>query len=93
LSLVLPCKIRVGVDLYTTDAARWPITLAIHTGPASYAKAFVTPRDRGGLLRNGCRVSQCRLVCEGRPVDLRDERHFLRTTWRAAIGRRKIVNR
>lgn len=76
LSIVLPCKIRVGVDLYTTDAERWPITLAIRTGPADYAKAFVTPRDRGGLLRNGCRVSECRLWCEGQAVALRDERHF-----------------
>ncbi len=64
------------LDLFITDEARFPVIFTIRTGPADFSRQVVTPRSKGGCLQNGCRVSDGRLLLEGKPVDLRDEQHF-----------------
>ena len=76
LSILLPCRMRIPIDLFLTTSERWPITLAVRTGPADYSQQLVTQRVMGGLLQNGYRVRDGRLWHERRPVELRDERHF-----------------
>ncbi len=58
------------------DPHRWPLELAIRTGPADFAHALVTPRRFGGLLPDHCRVANgWRIVTADAPggLDLTSE--------------------
>ena len=65
------------LDLFITDAQRWPVCFALRTGGQSFSKQLVTVRKDGGLLPSNLRVRD-NLVWDGRqPLDLTSERDFL----------------
>lgn len=85
-----------AVDLWCCPPEEWGAMVAIRTGPAGYAHAFVTSKDqrvaerrgdgsvvyRDGLLPVGYRVKDQRLYGgDGRVIETPDERAFF-----AAIG-------
>lgn len=64
---------EIKVDLFATDAACWPVVFALRTGDAEFSHALVTPRNAGGLLPNGMRVTDGRLYAGAHPVALAEE--------------------
>lgn len=79
------------LDLFLCDVETWGVLFAIRTGPAAYSKRLVTPRSKGGLLRDDLKVRNGRVwepldgiarlgsLAEGewRALPTREERDFL----------------
>lgn len=49
--------IDVGLDLFLTTPQQWGYILALRTGPGEFNRAWVTPKNKGGLLPNSYRFS------------------------------------
>src|SRR5262245_16332035 len=74
-------KPDVKVDLFICDAATWAVCLLIRTGPAEFAKRFVTQKKKGGLLPDNMRIGGARtntLYVEGEAVELAEEEDLFR---------------
>lgn len=89
--IVLPSGI--GLDLFMVTPETWGVLYAIRTGPAGYAKALVTERCHGGLLKDGCHVDKGRLYERGTAVATPEERDFLDYCggWVAPEEREKLI--
>jgi hypothetical protein len=78
----IPALYQAGHDLKLeiniSDVVRWPVELAIKTGPAEFAKKLVTHRRRGGYLPSDCRISDGWQVFQGgERLAFADERAFI----------------
>jgi len=73
-------KIRFGdfaIDLFTPTPISWGYILAIRTGPASLSRRYVTPKEKGGYLPLGCRVTHGEVLGpDGSPYVLPTEKDF-----------------
>jgi DNA polymerase/3'-5' exonuclease PolX len=72
------CVAGLKLDLFCTSWECWGAIFAIRTGPAEFSKRLVTTASRGGLLRDGLRVSEGRVLTEaGEPLETPSETEFL----------------
>jgi DNA polymerase (family 10) len=53
------------LEINISDAERWPVELAIKTGPAEFSKCLVTHRRDGGFLPTYCQIKSGWQVWEG----------------------------
>lgn len=79
---LLPARPDTKIEIRITTPEKWPIELAIHTGPAAFSKALVTPIDDDGLLPAGYRWSELDkwtiVDSRGAAVRFKDEEEYIR---------------
>lgn len=78
----IPALAREGhffkLEINVSDAERWPVELAIKTGPANFSHKLVTYRKYGGFLPGHCRITDGWQVWEGDTrLCFADERDFI----------------
>lgn len=49
----------IPIDLFICTPENWAYKVVIHTGPADFSKALVTPRQHGGLMPSHLREKDC----------------------------------
>ena len=76
----VPAVAGLTVDLFITTAEQWGVIFALRTGPAEYSKRLVTPRSKGGLLPDNCRVAEGRVWREGIALPTPSEIDFFKLT-------------
>lgn len=77
LTVKLPSRLVIAVDLFITTPEAWPVIFAIRTGPAEYSQKMVTQQHKNGLLKNGHAVRDGRVWNDGgEPVAIESEREF-----------------
>lgn len=65
----------ISLDLFlVTPPAQWGVQLLLRTGPAEYSKKFVTPKNKGGMLRTWQRCKDGALWnVNGQPISTPEE--------------------
>ncbi len=65
---------EVMLELWLTTPAQWGYILALRTGPAEFNQAWVTQKNKGGLLPNEYRFDGGWLWRSGKRMDTPEER-------------------
>lgn len=69
---------KLEINISTPE--RWPVELAIKTGPAEFSHRLVTPRSKGGYLPGDCTIGDgWQIRQNGELLRFADEREFI--TW------------
>lgn len=65
---------EIGLDLFLTTEEQWGYIYALRTGPGDFNRAWVTQKNKGGLLPNEYRFDRGWLWRSGQRIDTPEEK-------------------